>query len=152
MNLKIKYQNLRGIFDLNKKKEELNSLEQVTTKEDFWQNVDNANVINTKIAHLKKEINLYEELSKEINEGLDVVNSGEEDLIALIAENITDLENKINELEITTLLNGEFDEYNCYLEIHPGAGGTESCDWASMLARMYEKFSEKENFKWVYWR
>ena len=148
MNLKIKYQNLRGIFDLNKKKEELNSLEQVTTKEDFWQNVDNANVINTKIAHLKKEINLYEELSKEINEGLEVVNSGEEDLIALIAENITDLENKIKELEITTLLNGEFDEYNCYLEIHPGAGGTESCDWASMLARMYEKFSEKENFKW----
>ena len=54
MNLKIKYQNLRGIFDLDKKKEELNSLEQVTTKEDFWQNVDNANVINTKIAHLKK--------------------------------------------------------------------------------------------------
>ena len=88
MNLKIKYQNLRGIFDLNKKKEELNSLEQVTTKEDFWQNVDNANVINTKIAHLKKEINLYEELSKEINEGLEVVNSGEEDLIALIAENM----------------------------------------------------------------
>ena len=68
MNLKIKQQNLRGIFDLNKKKEELNSLEQVTTKEDFWQNVDNANVINTKIAHLKKEINLYDELSKEINE------------------------------------------------------------------------------------
>ena len=148
MNLKIKYQNLRGIFDLNKKKEELNSLEQVTTKDGFWQNVDNANIINTKIAHLKKEIDLYEELNKEINESIEVVNSGEEELISLIVDNIVDLENKINELEITTLLNGEFDEYNCYLEIHPGAGGTESCDWASMLARMYEKFSEKENFKW----
>ena len=139
---------MRGIFDLDKKKKELVTLEKETTKEDFWQNVDNANVINTKIAHLKKEINLYVELNKEINEGLEVIHSGEDDLIALIIENITNLENKINELEITTLLNGEFDEYNCYLEIHPGAGGTESCDWASMLARMYEKFSEKENFKW----
>ena len=37
---------------------------------------------------------------------------------------------------------------NCYIEIHPGAGGTESCDWAGMLARMYERFSEKEGFKW----
>ena len=108
--------------------------------------MDNANVINTKIAHLKKEIDLYEELNKEINEGLEIINSGDEDLIVLIVENITDLENKINELEITTLLSNEFDEYNCYLEIHPGAGGTESCDWTSMLARMYEKFCEKEKF------
>ena len=53
----------------------------------------------------------------------------------------------MDELEIDTLLNGEYDEANCYLEIHPGAGGTESCDWASMLLRMYQRFLEKNNYQ-----
>ena len=54
----------------------------------------------------------------------------------------------MNSLERETLLNKEHDDLNCYLEIHPGAGGTESCDWASMLLRMYERFCEKYNFKY----
>ena len=53
---------------------------------------------------------------------------------------ITKLEKDLEELEINTLLSGEYDNSDCYLEIHPGAGGTESCDWASMLLRMYERF------------
>ena len=57
------------------------------------------------------------------------------------------LENEVDELEIATLLNGEYDDANCYLEIHPGAGGTESCDWASMLLRMYQRFLEKNHFQ-----
>ncbi len=140
--------NLRGIFDLNSKKRELKNLEDKLNEDNFWQDVDNANVINKKISHLKKEINLYEELDKEINESIEIVNTDDTELIDLITENIKALDQKISELEITTLLNGEFDEYNCFLEIHPGAGGTESCDWASMLARMYEKFCEKEGFNW----
>lgn len=59
------------------------------------------------------------------------------------------LKTKISELEINTLLNGPYDESDCYLEIHPGAGGTESCDWASMLFRMYTMFCDKENYKYI---
>lgn len=140
--------NLRGIFDLNSKKDELKNLEEKLNEDNFWQDVDNANVINKKISHLKKEINLYEELDKELNESIEIVSSEDDELINLISDNIKLLEEKINELEIATLLNGEFDEYNCFLEIHPGAGGTESCDWTSMLARMYEKYCEKEGFSW----
>ena len=58
------------------------------------------------------------------------------------------MQKEVEELEIDTLLNGEYDTFNCYLEIHPGAGGTESCDWASMLLRMYERFLEKNNFSY----
>ena len=140
--------NLRGIFDLNSKKDELKNLEEKLNEDNFWQDVGNANVINKKISHLKKEINLYEELDKELNESIEIVSSEDDELINLIGDNIKLLEEKINELEIATLLNGEFDEYNCFLEIHPGAGGTESCDWTSMLFRMYEKFCEKEGFSW----
>ena len=59
---------------------------------------------------------------------------------------ILKIEESLNDLEINTVLNNEFDECNCYLEIHPGAGGTESCDWASMLLRMYERFCEKNDY------
>ena len=140
--------NLRGIFDLNSKKDELKNLEEKLNEDNFWQDVDNANVINKKISHLKKEIELYEELNKEINESIEIVKVDDEELINFVIESINSLEQKINELEIATLLNDEFDEYNCFLEIHPGAGGTESCDWTSMLFRMYEKFCEKEGFSW----
>ena len=53
----------------------------------------------------------------------------------------------INKLEVKTLLNKEYDFYNCYIEIHPGAGGTESCDWADMIFSMYKSFCEKNNYK-----
>ena len=72
----------------------------------------------------------------------------EEEFFLLISEELITLETEINELETSVILSGEFDMLNAYLEIHPGAGGTESCDWASMLARMYERFTEKEGFKW----
>lgn len=61
---------------------------------------------------------------------------------------IEELEKEINELETSVTLSGEFDLSSAFIEIHPGAGGTESCDWASMLAKMYERFAEKEGFKW----
>ncbi len=65
-----------------------------------------------------------------------------------IEKDTNKLEKRIEELEISCLLNKEEDKYNCYLEIHPGAGGTESCDWASMLSRMYLKFCENMNFSY----
>ncbi len=72
--------------------------------------------------------------------------SGEED-----ASDYKDLkaniEKRVNELETNTYLNGEYDNLNAYLEIHPGAGGTESCDWASMLLRMYERYFEIVGYK-----
>ena len=61
---------------------------------------------------------------------------------------IENIKKEVDELEIDTLLTGEYDSFNCYLEIHPGAGGTESCDWASMLFRMYQRFLEKNNYQY----
>ena len=63
-------------------------------------------------------------------------------------KDILDIKAKVWELEIDTLLSGPYDTFNCYLEIHPGAGGTESCDWASMLLRMYERFLENNGFSY----
>lgn len=138
-----------GIFDLEEKKNRTKELEEEQTKEDFWQNVDRANEVNKELSNLKKELNLYSDLNKQINEGLELLNSDvDNDIILLISEELSTLSSKINDLETVVTLNGEFDSLNVYLEIHPGAGGTESCDWASMLERMYQRFCEKYNYKW----
>ena len=66
--------------------------------------------------------------------------------LSTIDKELSTISKEVDELELDTLLNGTYDNLNCYLEIHPGAGGTESCDWASMLFRMYKMFCEKNNF------
>lgn len=93
-------------------------------------------------------MSLYNSLNKSINDNIELLNEDEEEIILLVSDELSTLEREIDELETSVTLNGEFDNLNAYLEIHPGAGGTEACDWADMLARMYERYSEKEGFKW----
>ena len=88
---------------------------------------------------------MYDELETSIDSDIELLNDDEE-ILLLISDELLTLEPKINELETSVTLSGEFDDLNCYLEIHPGAGGTEACDWTSMLLRMYERFCEKYNY------
>ncbi len=81
-------------------------------------------------------------------DNLELYNILSEEELNLLSNDINTLEQKLNDLEINTVLNNEFDNCDCYLEIHPGAGGTESCDWASMLLRMYEHFCEKNDYSY----
>jgi len=135
---------LGGLFDISCLKEKLKELEIEINKEGFWSNVEKASNINKEYIKYKKIVDKYINLEDSLNT-LDV-----------LKEELTETEynleyNKIAEeisiLENDTHLSGEYDNLNCYLEIHPGAGGTESCDWASMLLRMYERFCEKNNYK-----
>ena len=111
-----------------------------------------ANKINQELATLQKETNKYNLLVKEISDNLEIINLLEieysEDLKNDLAKALGSLAKEIEELAINTLFNGPYDNSDCYLEIHPGAGGTESCDWANMLLRMYERFCDKNNFKY----
>ncbi len=116
----------------------------------FWNDIEKSNNINKELNSLKKETNLFNKLSTRINTNTEIIHMLEEDnneeLLDELEQDTNELVKEIEELEINTLLNGEYDKSNCYLEIHPGAGGTESCDWASMLLRMYERFCDKNNF------
>ena len=118
--------------------------------ENFWGDINNANKINQELINIKKEIKEVQRLYKEITddkEYLELIIDDEEALDDL-ALNLQKLSLDIDLLENNTLFNEEYDKLNCYLEIHPGAGGTESCDWSSMLLRMYKRFCEKQNFKY----
>lgn len=119
-------------------------------KPGFWDNIDQANKLNKQLTLLKKETSEYNRLTKEILSSKEILELIEleysEDLINELESSIIVLSDNIDELEIDTLLSGEYDNNDCFLEIHPGAGGTESCDWASMLLRMYQRFCDKNNF------
>ena len=118
---------------------------------DFWNDTDKANNINKEISSLKRELSLYNKINKSISENNEIIEllkiEYSEDIFNELVLAVNDCDEQLKELEINTLLNDDYDNYDCYLEIHPGAGGTESCDWASMLLRMYERFCDKMNFK-----
>ena len=135
-----------GHFDIAKNKQEIKELETKLNDQDIWNDVNKAQEINKNLSTLKKIVDNYQSIYDNLNyyvEMLEIANAYE---LNEIANNDLELESKISELEINTLLNKEYDKYNCYLEIHPGAGGTESCDWASMLSRMYQRYAQIMNF------
>mgnify|MGYP003290809436 CR=1 FL=1 len=119
-------------------------------KPGFWDNIDQANKLNKQLTLLKKETSEYNRLTKEILSSKEIVELIEleysEELLNELESSLIVLSDNVDELEIDTLLSGEYDNNDCFLEIHPGAGGTESCDWASMLLRMYQRFCDKNNF------
>ena len=96
-------------------------------------------------------IDEIDKLLKDIDTSLELLELLEEDpneaLIIENEENIQKISKKVDEYQLLTLLNGPYDKNDCILEIHPGAGGTESCDWASMLYRMYLRWCETKGFK-----
>ena len=141
-----------GLFDIEEKEREIKDIEVQMNEPNFWDDVDKANSLNQRASLLKKELDTYNELNSKINDNLEMCAFLEEnldnDLLDELSNEITILEQNIESLEINTLLNGEYDDSACYLEIHPGAGGTESCDWANMLLRMYERFCDQNNLQW----
>ena len=139
-----------GLFDILNKESKIKEYEELMNDSNFWNDIEKSNNINKELNSLKKETSLYNKLSTGINNSAEIIHMLEEEyneeLLTELEEDTNNLIKEIEELEINTLLNGEYDKNNCYLEIHPGAGGTESCDWASMLLRMYERFCDKNDF------
>lgn len=132
---------LGGLFDVSKLEQEKKELEIIVNRSGFWDDVDLANKTYQQLKNINKILKEYNDLVQnvEILKELSEIEDG-------LDSDIEGLSRQVEDLEIETLLSGEYDNLNCYLEIHPGAGGTESCDWASMLLRMYERFLEKNGY------
>ena len=121
------------------------------THPDFWNDQQKAQKVINESNALKDQVNQLNELN-EAYENLDltyelVKEENDEELKAELEEEITTLSQKMNDFELQLLLSEEYDSKNAILELHPGAGGTESQDWGSMLLRMYTRWGEKHGFK-----
>ena len=141
-----------GHFDLDNKKSKISELESKLSNPDIWNKPDEANKYNQELVGLKKDISEYDNLLSNIDNNIELLQllelEPDDNELASIEKEIEDIKTRVDEFQVKSLLNGEYDAGNCYLEIHPGAGGTESCDWASMLMRMYTMFFDKFGFKY----
>ena len=115
-------------------------------EEGFWDNAKKASSLTQKNNNLKDSLNNYNTLIKEY-EDLSMILELDDETLFLEAENlITNLDKHLEKTEIELLLDEDYDHMNAILELHPGAGGTESQDWAFMLFRMYKRYAERNNF------
>jgi len=139
------------LFDIDKLETELQDLESKTMEENFWNDQKSSQIVLNKIKNIKGKCNKYIKEQNEITNLEDMVElvklEYDEEIIKEIAKNIKALENNINKLELETLLSGKYDKNNAILTIHPGAGGTESQDWAEMLYRMYTRWAVKNGYQ-----
>ena len=140
-----------GIFDIAKKQEKIESLELLTTEPDFWNDNEKAQQILKEINGLKAWTQAWQEV-KDKKEEFDLLFdlANEEDDEATLQEiqgQMGDLQELFDDLELRRMLGGEDDNKNALLTIHPGAGGTESQDWAEMLFRMYMRYAEQRGYK-----
>ncbi len=118
---------------------------------DFWNDQKRAQKIIRETNQLKGLLDTYESLSaglSDLAEGISELSvSFDPDMNEIIEEEYSDVMKKFDAFEIQVLLSGEYDNHNAILEIHPGAGGTEAMDWASMLYRMYMRWAERHGYK-----
>ena len=140
-----------GHFDVDKKKEELKSLQKETEDPSFWTNRDKKDQVLSEISNKKESIYKIESIKKKIQDNLEILElletENDEDLATQVATEIEKLPSEMEQLNLLLLLSGPYDNNNCILDIHSGAGGTEACDWALMLYRMYTRWCEKKNYK-----
>lgn len=149
--LQTKVENIGSIVKPEEIKARLKEIEATEQDPDFWQDIAKAGALNkekTKISNMLAKFNDANQAVSDAKELFELANSeNDEETINSLFDDAKNLDEKIVNLEISMLLSGEDDGKNAIVSIHPGAGGTESNDWASMLYRMYLRFCEREGFK-----
>lgn len=142
---------LGGPFDLEGKQSRVNELESQMSDATFWDDQDQAQKVISESNHLKGLIERVNELA-ESYEDLQVlldlaIEENDESIFPEVDKGIKGLKKKFHDFELQLLLSEPYDKNNAILEIHPGAGGTESQDWAEMLLRMYTRWAEDHDYK-----
>ena len=138
-------------FDIPKLETELADLEKQTMEENFWSDNKNSSKVLTRIKQIKSKYVEYNKIKAEITDLKDLselaILESDEEVAKEIIKNTKKIENELERLQLQTLLSGKYDSNNAIVTIHPGAGGTESQDWAEMLYRMYTRWANKNNYE-----
>lgn len=113
---------------------------------DFWQDSTRAQKIMQEMTHLREEVNVWQALKKQIDDGLELAALDEADLAEELEREVTQLTQQLAGLEFRTLFSDQYDDEDAILAIHAGAGGTEAQDWAQMLQRMFVRWADSHSF------
>ena len=142
---------LGGIFDFDRRKEELEEVNRELEQPGVWDDPENAQKLGQERARLEKIVVTIEELDTSLNDADELlemsVEENDEDSICSIIDDLKSLEDNVVELEFRRMFSGEMDACNAFVDIQSGSGGTEAQDWAEMLLRMYLRWGESHDFK-----
>lgn len=137
-------------FDLARKRVELEELKADLEKPEVWQDLEKSKKINQSIRGIEHTLEEYDGIAGKLDDAAVLVElgmeAGDESLDEEVRNELAAIEDALEKLRLKTLLRGKYDGMNAILTLHAGAGGTEACDWASMLYRMYQKYCEKQGF------
>ena len=140
-----------NLFDIAGKKKQVEELEEQTKANEFWTDMEKSAKVLQEIKALKDKIDGIEKTKSLIEDTKVLIELGneanDESVIPEVKQNVKTISKTIDKLEIENLLSGKHDKDNAIITIHPGAGGTESQDWAEMLYRMYSMWCEKNGYK-----
>ncbi|MFH1507872.1 MAG: peptide chain release factor 2 [Candidatus Omnitrophota bacterium] len=148
LSLSTRLEQLEVIFDLENKRQRITDFSRQMSEAGFWNNEEKSRKIVRELKLLKAAIEPWEKAFikfQELKELFEMAEAKDRDLIADLEGDLNLLTDEINAQESIALLGGEFDSNNAILSINAGAGGTESCDWVSMLLRMYVRWAERKN-------
>ena len=141
---------VKDSLDLDNKEKRIEELDRLMEMPDFWLDAEKAQKLSTESKSLKDDVETYHQLHSQYEDIMTLIEMGnEEDDAELAAEAKDEFEQFVTTLDnirIKTLLSGEYDQNNAILKLNAGAGGTEACDWCSMLYRMYTRWIEKRGF------
>ncbi|MEG2484480.1 MAG: PCRF domain-containing protein, partial [Clostridia bacterium] len=142
---------LKEALYIENKEAELNILERKTEENNFWEDMKTSQEIMREIKSLKRYIYQYKKIEENYDEIIVYLElyaeEKDEEISKVVEKNIKKINTEIERAQITTLLNEEYDQNNAIVTVHPGAGGTESQDWAEMLYRMYIKWATKNEYE-----
>ncbi|AKK20046.1 peptide chain release factor 2 [Candidatus Liberibacter africanus PTSAPSY] len=140
-----------GLFDWDNAVQRLNFLNTKAEDPDLWQNVTEARMLMRERQHLENAISSIKEMQNQLDDNITLLELASEEndyyILQESFENLKTLKLEVEYKQFESLLSGEADSNDAYLEVHAGAGGTESQDWANMLLRMYMRWAEKRKFK-----
>ncbi|HBT47842.1 MAG TPA: peptide chain release factor 2 [Peptococcaceae bacterium] len=142
---------LRVSLDLAAAQEEIRRLEEEMASPAFWEDRERAEGVTRRVTALREKVDQVENLAAklaQIQELWELALAERDDsLEEEISKELAELEGRVEEVAAETLLSGPYDRHNAILSLHPGAGGTESQDWAAMLLRMYTRWAEEQGFE-----
>lgn len=144
-------ENLKEALAIDSLKAEVEVLEKESAAPDFWDDMENSQKVMQKIGSLKAKVTGYESLKSDYEDALVMIELADEEgdlsLLDDCTASVKDIETRVEDMTLSTLLSGEFDGKNALLTFHAGAGGTEAQDWAKMLFRMYNRWGERHGYK-----
>ncbi len=141
---------LSAALDIESAKQEAARLEDETAQDGFWNDLERSQKVQMRLKQLQNKITRQEKLISSWEDLTTLCEMGQEeddaDILEELKAEFADLEERVEETRMTTLLSGEYDNSNAILQFHAGAGGTEAQDWAQMLYRMYTRWAERHGF------